>query len=142
MLVWRLCRRPHADLSGEGGRLASGRWHTAGKPVIYTAYVPALSILEVGVHLDLSFEDLSDDYVLMGIDIIRLTGAMIVADPPMTSIADPRAFGNAWLVGKIFAVLRALSVLAPGGGIKYLVNPLNPDAKEAIIAGFQFDGRL
>ena len=121
--------------------MASGRWHTAGKSAIYTAYEPALLILKVRVHLDLPFEDLPDDYALMGIGITRLTGAMIVADPPMTSIAETRALGDACLVGKIFAVLRVLLVLAPRG-INYLINPLHPDVKEAVIADFQFDGRL
>ena len=144
MLVWRLCRRPHADLSGEGGRRVSGRWHTAGKPVIYTAYEPALAILEVRVHLDLSFEDLPDDYVLMGIDLTKLAGAVERVDPPMSSLTETRAFGDAWLAGKASAVLRVPSVLAPRG-MNYLINPLHPDAKEAYISeieDFKFDGRL
>jgi RES domain-containing protein len=33
MILWRLTRRPQADLSGRGGRLADGRWHSRGRPI-------------------------------------------------------------------------------------------------------------
>jgi RES domain-containing protein len=144
MLVWRLCRRPHADLSGEGGRLVSGRWHTAGRPVVYTAYEPALAILEVLVHLDIPIEDLPDDYVMMGIDITKLEAAVFVVSPRIDSISDSQAFGDAWLVGKTSAVIGVPSVLSPRG-VNFLINPLHPNAKDATIAeieDFKFDGRL
>ena len=68
MIFWRLTLRPHADLSGQGGRCADGRWHTRGRPVVYCATSAALAALEVRVHLDLPFELLPDDYVLMRIE--------------------------------------------------------------------------
>jgi RES domain-containing protein len=142
MLVWRLCRRPHADLSGEGGRLVSGRWHTAGRPVIYTAYEPALAILEVRVHLDLPFDLLPNDYVMMGID---LSGVAVPAvDPAAASQSNTQAIGDAWLRDKTSAVLGVPSVLAPRG-MNYLINPLHQDARAITIAeieDFKFDGRL
>jgi RES domain-containing protein len=144
MLVWRLCRRPYADLSGDGGRLASGRWHTAGRPIIYAAYEPALAILEVRVHLDLPFEDLPDDYVLMGIDLSGLAVPIPSVDRSMTSMPDTQATGDVWLSDKSSPVLSVPSVVAPRGK-NYLINPLHPDAKAVSIAeieDFKFDGRL
>lgn len=140
MQVYRLCRRPYADLSGEGGRLVSGRWHTAGRPVIYTAYEPALAVLEVRVHLDLPFELLPNDYVLMEIEAsIRFeTGEGI------ESVADPRAIGDAWLTGQTSAMLKVPSVLVPHGW-NYLLNPRHPEAKNFSVSGvtpFKFDPRL
>jgi RES domain-containing protein len=68
MILWRLTRRPYADLSGRGGELADGRWHTRGRPVVYCATSAALAVLEVRVHLDLPLDLLPDDYVLMHIE--------------------------------------------------------------------------
>lgn len=149
MLVWRLCRRPHADLLGEGGRLVSGRWHTAGRPVIYTAYEPALAILEVRVHLDLPFDLLPDDYVMMGIDLSALPGPIPAVDPAAASQSNTQAVGDTWLRDMNSAVLRVPSVLmpsalAPRGG-NFLINPLHPDAgaiKIAKIEDYKFDERL
>ena len=71
MRLWRLTRAVHADLSGEGARRFGGRWNSPGRPLVYTAAEAALTVLEVlevRVHLDLPFELLPDDYVLLTID--------------------------------------------------------------------------
>lgn len=53
MLLFRLCRAEYADqvLSGEGGLLADGRWHSRGRRIVYTASSEALAVLELRVHL-------------------------------------------------------------------------------------------
>ena len=140
MRVYRLCRRPYADLSGEGGRLVSGRWHTAGRPVTYTAYEPALAVLEVRVHLDLPFELLPDDYVLMEID----AAVPFVSVDAIEGGADPRAMGDAWLTSQSSPMLKVPSVLAPHGW-NYLLNPWHSDAKKVSVVSvtaFKFDPRL
>jgi RES domain-containing protein len=48
MILWRISR--HRDLSGAGGMRAAGRWHEAGRPVVYLAESPAAALLEVCVH--------------------------------------------------------------------------------------------
>ena len=48
--------------------LVSGRWHTQGQPIVYTAAESALTVLEVRVNLSLDFADLPLDYVLLRID--------------------------------------------------------------------------
>ena len=50
MLCWRIARKQYADLSGNGGLKASGRWNRAGRPVIYAATSIALASLEYAVH--------------------------------------------------------------------------------------------
>ena len=42
--------RKHA-FSGEGGLVAPARWHTAGRPIVYTAQSLSLAALEILVHL-------------------------------------------------------------------------------------------
>lgn len=69
MIAWRLCRRPYAVLDGEGARRFGGRWNSPGRPLVYLADHPALAALEVRVHLDLPFDLLPSDYVLMQVDI-------------------------------------------------------------------------
>ena len=43
MRIWRLCRRPFADLSGDGARLYGGRWNSPGRPMVYAAESAALA---------------------------------------------------------------------------------------------------
>jgi RES domain-containing protein len=138
-MLWRLCRRPHADLSGEGGRLYSGRWHRAGTPVIYTAAEPSLAVLEVRVNLDLPFELLPEDYVLVCIDSGNAAVEVVPAMPE-----DPRAFGDAWLRERRSALLSVPSVIVPQAR-NVLINPAHAAAREARIldvAPFAFDARL
>ena len=65
MRLWRLTRAVHADLSGEGARRFGGRWNSPSRPLVYTAAEATLTVLEVRVNLDLPFELLPDDYVLL-----------------------------------------------------------------------------
>jgi len=53
MRVWRICRKPYVytALDGIGGMYTSGRWHSKGNPIVYTASSAALAALEVLVHL-------------------------------------------------------------------------------------------
>jgi RES domain-containing protein len=51
--VFRLSKTVYspAVLGGQGGLVADGRWHSAGRPVVYTASSEALAVLELRVHL-------------------------------------------------------------------------------------------
>ena len=109
---------------------------------MYTAYEPALAILVVRVHLDIPFEDIPDDYVLMGVDIGDGGISTVSVSYPLP--ADTQAFGDAWLASQSSALLVVPSVLAPRG-LNYLINPLHPDTKRITISevtDFAFDGRL
>jgi RES domain-containing protein len=138
MIAWRLCRQVHADLSGEGARRYGGRWNSAGRPVVYLAEHPALAMLEVRVHLDLPFDLIPNDYVLLRVS---------VPDSPEGSIGlrpDTVAAGDAWLAGMRSATLCVASVLVPHAW-NILLNPSHPDAAPARIVateGFRFNPRL
>ena len=136
---WRICRRPYADLSGEGARLFGGRWNSPGRPVVYLADHPALAALEVLVHLDLPHDLLPDDYVLLRAELPN-EPPELVGDLP----ADPRTAGDAWLAARGKAVLRVPSVLVPAAS-NLLLNPGHARAADARIASaepFRFDPRL
>ena len=137
--AWRLCRRPYADLSGEGARLWGGRWNAPGRPVAYLADHPALAVLEVRVHLDLPLELLPDDYVLMRVRLPDAAPSVVADVPP-----DPAATGDAWLRAGESVTLRVPSVLVPFAH-NLLINPRHVRAADAAILGttpFRFDARL
>jgi RES domain-containing protein len=139
MDLWRLCRRPHADLTGEGARRFGGRWNSPGRPVVYLAEHPALAAIEVRVHLDLPFELLPDDFVLMRVALPDGLAISVDTIPPDTSAA-----GDAWLTETRSAALRVPSVLIPAAW-NVLLNPRHQDAARATIVAvepFRFDPRL
>ncbi|MGA2492197.1 MAG: RES family NAD+ phosphorylase [Roseiarcus sp.] len=139
MRVWRVCRRPFADLSGEGARVYGGRWNSPGRPMVYAAESAALAVLEVRVHLDLDWRVLPDDYVLMAIDAGDLVAETLAETP-----VDPRAAGDAWLASGRLALLRAPSSIVPESA-NVLVNPAHRDAARLAVASirpFAFDARL
>ena len=56
MRVYRIAKAIHSTtgaemMSGEGGLRGSARWHTKGRPIIYTATSQALATLEIAVNL-------------------------------------------------------------------------------------------
>lgn len=137
--TWRICRRPFADLSGEGARLYGGRWNFPGRPVVYAAEAAALAVLEVRVHLDLDGSLLPADYVLMAIDLNSLAIESLEEAPD-----DPVAYGDAWLESRRSAVIRVPSFLVRESR-NLLVNVAHPEASRASIASirsFSFDERL
>jgi RES domain-containing protein len=139
MRVWRVCRRPFADLSGEGARLYGGRWNSPGRSMVYAAESAALAVLEVRVHLDLDWRVLPDDYVLMAIETDDLVAETLAEAP-----ADPRAAGDEWLASGRSALLRAPSFIVPESA-NVLVNPTHRDAARLAVASirpFAFDARL
>ena len=139
MQAWRICRDPFADLTGEGARLWGGRWNSPGQPMVYAADAAALAVLEVRVHLDLGFDLLPADYVLLTLDL-GSAGMETVPNLP----ADTVAFGDAWLAERRTAVLRVPSVIVPES-TNILINPRHLEAVLVRIVGkrpFAFDERL
>ena len=149
MIVWRLTRRPYADLSGQGGEVADGRWHTRGRPVVYCAATPALAVLEVRVHLDLPLELLPDDYVLMRIaapDGLEVQVVELSALPQDWRRSEElcRPFGDAWLRQGATVLLSVPSAIIDVER-NFLLNPRHPASQHVLvaeIAPFGWDGRL
>jgi RES domain-containing protein len=149
--AWRLCRRPHADLRGEGGLRADGRWHRRGRPVVYAAETAALAALDVLVHLDLSPELLPADYVLLRIawrPDVAITELGVDDLPAGWAAAEGaaacRELGDAWLRRGTTALLRVPSAIVPVER-NLLLNPRHPDRtlfQVVRIEPFSFDSRL
>jgi RES domain-containing protein len=138
-LAWRICRRPFADLSGEGARRIGGRWNSPARPVVTASEDAALAVLEVRVHLDLDLSLLPADYVLMAIDFDDL-----LVERPDGLRADTVAFGDTWLATLRSPVLSVPSAIVPESR-DLLLNVAHPDAERARIASIRslsFDERL
>jgi RES domain-containing protein len=147
MRLWRISN--HANLSGEGGLHASGRWHTRGRRVVYLADHPASALLEVMVHLEIDAEDLPTHYRLLGVDVPddAPTASHNDSDLPegwREQKALTQALGDAWLREAPTALLRVPSAIVPDAS-NYLLNPAHADAARISIASAvraAFDPRL
>jgi RES domain-containing protein len=144
--LWRISNYP--DLSGEGGRIASARWHTEGRPVVYLGESPAAAMLERIVHLGGREGKLPRTYDLLQVE----AGENLVIsnlDPPAESqwkqdVEITRALGDGWLAAAASALARVPSVIVPRTW-NFLLNPLHPDASQVRIASVireRFDNRL
>jgi RES domain-containing protein len=149
MLIWRLTKGRLADLSGRGGELADGGWHTRGRPIVYCAATASLAVLEVRVHLDLS--QTPTDYVLMQITVPQAGSRRTLepADLP-GGWRGPggehvcRPIGDSWLQERATALLIVPSVVIEFEQ-NVLLNPIHPDARKIAtsrIIPFTWDDRL
>jgi RES domain-containing protein len=142
VILWRAARRPHADLTGEGGRRHAGRWHGGGRPVVYLAEHPALCLLEVRVNLGVAPDLIPMDYVLM--EVLCPDDLAVETCPLEPHDAGTARFGDAWLEERRTPLLRVPSAVAPRSW-NFLLNPAHPEAARAAVASimpFAFDVRL
>jgi RES domain-containing protein len=150
MRLWRVSN--HADLSGQGGRRAAGRWHERGQPVVYLAEHAALAVLETLVHLGVDPEDVPSHYQMLTIDVPEGVAVEEITETALAArIADwrtapdeTRKLTHTWFAQRPTALLRVPSVIVPDAP-NYLLNPLHPDAARIAIVARQtvaFDARL
>jgi RES domain-containing protein len=151
MRVWRICRKPYVDtaLDGIGGMYTSGRWHTKGHPIVYTASSAALAALEVRVHVDplaaptdlrLLAIELPDDLSTEGLDPVTLPEDWQSVPAP----ASLQTLGSSWLTGGRTAALKVPSAVITVER-NFLLNPRHPEAQRTRIISdeaFSFDTRL
>lgn len=147
MIVWRLARRKHAALDGEGARLAAGRWNSWGVPVVYTSEHLSLAALEILVHVDAdllppdltAFEiEIPDDLELGRLDAGQLPRGW------RTRVDRCRKLGDAWIAAARSPVLAVPSAVVPHE-TNFLINPRHADSAGIHVLRserFQLDPRL
>jgi RES domain-containing protein len=131
--------------SGEGGLRASGRWHTAGRPIVYTAQSLSLAALEILVHLKQTNDirpfraftlDIPDDLIVKPASFPAAWRAQIKTS---------RAYGDRWLEGGAFPALLVPSAISRGEW-NVLLNPRHRQfALKWVVKGpvtYSFDARL
>lgn len=131
MILWRISR--HAALDGAGGLLVVGRWHTRGRPVIYSSRNPATCLLEALVHMEIDAEDRPDHF-----EIFEIKAPDRVASEQRTASSLPRgwrqdiamtqAVGDEWLASHRSLLLEVPSALVPETW-NVLINPAHKQAR-------------
>ena len=151
MRVWRICRESFAadPLSGRGGLVTSGRWHSKGRRVTYATGALSLAALEVLVHTDKSM--LPADLVRLEIDVpdkLKLTRIDVKSLPRdwrmYPAPAELQRLGDDWLSTGPTAVLQVPSAVIPEE-FNFLLNPAQTDAPKIRVVSkesFAFDSRL
>jgi RES domain-containing protein len=144
--LWRIS--DFSQLNGEGGLRYSGRWHTAGHPIVYLAESAAGALLEVLVHLEVEDNDLPHPYNLLRVTVpaqLEAERLYFAQDEAWKSnIRMTRAIGDEWLQSARSAIAQVPSAIMPSTW-NYLLNPGHPDAQRVEIvevAPAQFDPRL
>jgi RES domain-containing protein len=148
MLLWRISN--HTTLDGRGGLIASARWHTEGRPIVYFAESPAGALVEALVHLELTPGRLPKAYRLLKAEAADSLSSKTVSidDLPKTDwIRDQlacRTIGDEWLRSKTTALLRVPSAIVPET-FNLLLNPEQPEAARVRVlwhAEYPWDQRL
>ncbi len=144
MILWRISA--YADLSGTGGLRVSGRWHQAGRPVVYAATTPAGARLEVLVRQGIDPQDLPPTMRLLRIELPDTVSQAQL--PPLqpgwsTQTELTRGLGNRFLDDCSALLLPVPSAIMPRT-TNYLFNPRHPQAHSARleVEDFTPDSRL
>lgn len=151
MIVWRIARKRHQALDGEGARLYGGRWSSEGKPIVYTSTTLSLAALEYLVHVEPLLAP--DDLVAIEIDVPVDDHAGARVEPGQFPAGDWRQYpapewqaelGDMWADDGTFLWLAVPSVIVPQE-YNVLINPRHRRMMEAQVVStraFSFDKRL
>lgn len=146
MTFWRISG--FSNLKGEGGLLASARWHTKGRPVVYLAESPAAAMLERLVHSVQEAGLTARNYTLLEIEAegaLAVESLMDLSDNSFRDKVDvTRTAGDRWLSSGKSPLARMPSAVVPRTW-NYMLNPLHPHAERVRIVSVleeTFDARL
>ena len=139
-------RWAHDAMSGEGARIAGGRWSPPGLPAVYLAESRALAALEIVVHAPR--EVLRLDWRIFEVEVadewIAEPGRLPKGWRDLPSSPAARRFGEAWLRAAEAPALRLPSSIVPEESV-LLLNPRHPGIDGIRVSKpeeFRFDQRL
>lgn len=141
----RFARSRKEAFSGDGGLRASARWHTAGRPIVYTAQSLSLAALEILVHLKQT-----DDLQPFRAFVVEIPDRLILLPRNYgrrwrVDYRASRALGDTWLKEADKPALRVPSAITSGEW-NYLLNPMHADfSLRWVVSGpsqYAFDSRL
>jgi RES domain-containing protein len=143
MKLWRIS--DYADLTGTGGLLADGRWHSMGHTIVYTSESSAGALNELLVHMNRQF--IAPDFQLLRIDVpdnVEISNHQKLSTDWRNDLSETRKLGNQWLSERKSLLLRVPSAIIPHS-FNVLINPKHTDVgklKIDDIQNVQFDPRL
>jgi RES domain-containing protein len=134
--IWRIEKRKNAAgvKTGEGAKIAGGRWTSPGRPAIYCAEHLSLAILEVLVHCPgASQRSVARVRFRLRLDrklLEHVTSKDLPAGfSPRTLYTVTRAIGDAWLQRARTPCLAVPSAIVPAEN-NYILNPMHPQFAE------------
>ena len=135
---WRVEKEIFAETArtGEGARIAGGRWTSPGLPAIYCGQSLALSVLEILVHA-VTPDERADPRVWFRLTLRADAWRSVPPRRLPKGWDDPVihpetvALGDAWLRGGKSAALRVPSAVIPGEW-NYILNPLHPQFRKLV----------
>ena len=148
MFLWRISN--HRTLEGRGGLVASARWHTEGRAIVYLAESPAGALIEALVHLELNPTSLPKFYRLLkaqapdGLPVHTITSSELQEGNWIRDQITTRTIGDEWLASKSSALLRVPSAIVPET-FNLLLNPEHVDAAQVHVlwhSEYPWDERL
>lgn len=151
MKAWRIekRRRAAAVTTGEGGRIAGGRWNSPGLPVVYASEHLSLAILEILVHAPAPEQRIvprSRTEIDIPDTLVEVLRPKRLPDRfgPGTPYAETQAIGDEWLAAKRTVALVVPSAIVPAEH-NILLNPAHPDFAKVTWGAFEtiaLDARL
>jgi RES domain-containing protein len=140
MVAWRLLPKRHQGeaFSGEGARIAAGRWNIRGTRAVYLSGSLSLAALEIllyagraafSIPLVVFRVEVPKEVAVETLPLEALPSNWRRQPPPEST----RRLGSEWVAGRTAAVLRVPSVLVPEDWT-LLLNPAHPDFSKIIIA--------
>lgn len=147
MRLWRISN--YATLTGAGGLISSGRWHSGRSEVVYMADSPASALLERLVHLELDPDEVPRTYQLLSIDTpdtLSFDSIEQTSLPTDWRTNDPSTWpiGDHWITERRAPLLRVPSAIVPHTW-NWLFNPRHREAttvKIVEVIEAAFDHRL
>ena len=133
--AWRLVHKNYMTraFSGEGARIAGGRWNPEGFPVVYTAGSLSLALLEIIVHLE--FKEALKQYKAIPVSIpeasFQRVDASKLSNDWNRAVPHPSTLhiGSRWVREQASAVLEVPSAIVPIES-NFLLNPAHPEFGE------------
>jgi len=126
--LWRISN--HADLAGEGGLRADGRWHARGHRIVYLAASPPGALIEHLAHLDMDETELPSSYNLLRVRTPDEIEVEVLNAPDgdgwKRDFAVTRTIGDEWLRSGRTALAQVPSAIMPHT-YNYLLNPDHND---------------
>lgn len=152
MRIFRLARAEfrRSLWSGEGGLHVDGRWHVAGRRVVYAAQSLSLAQLEVLVHISdrrqmprlvYGEADIPDS---VSIEVIKIAGLPDNWRRFAPYPVDTQRIGTDWLKRQSSAVLQVPSAISAAEW-NFLLNPAHPEFSRIRLAmprPFEMDPRV
>lgn len=129
--------------------MASGRWHSKGKRIVYLAEHPASALLEVLVHLEVDTDDLPTSYRLHAVEIDDDSARDSVNERNLPhnwrdNLNTTRSVGDEWIAKNKTLLLKVPSAIVPFAS-NWLLNPSHVDSPKARVTdsyNVPYDTRL